>query len=84
MMLGYVVTLNIAWDVVEAQKGKHIDTAKHVFWRRQICTPALRLRQYQGKQHTSNLFLNWWYCMACEAKGPDMNKKFCSSYTHER
>eukprot|EP00972_Heterocapsa_arctica_P050203 7383566-Heterocapsa_arctica.AAC.1 len=22
--------------------------------------------------------------MACEAKGPDVNKKFCASYTHER
>eukprot|EP00972_Heterocapsa_arctica_P107133 15784903-Heterocapsa_arctica.AAC.1 len=22
--------------------------------------------------------------MACEAKGPDMNKKFCSAYTHTR
>eukprot|EP00972_Heterocapsa_arctica_P017168 2537980-Heterocapsa_arctica.AAC.1 len=26
-------------------KAKHIDTAKHVFWRREICTPILRLRQ---------------------------------------
>eukprot|EP00972_Heterocapsa_arctica_P078958 11642336-Heterocapsa_arctica.AAC.1 len=32
-------------------KAKHIDTAKHVFWRREICTPVLRLRQYQNKQH---------------------------------
>eukprot|EP00972_Heterocapsa_arctica_P024932 3675514-Heterocapsa_arctica.AAC.1 len=22
--------------------------------------------------------------MACEAKGPDMNKKFCAAYTHTR
>eukprot|EP00972_Heterocapsa_arctica_P013501 1988790-Heterocapsa_arctica.AAC.1 len=22
--------------------------------------------------------------MACEAKGPDINNKFCSSYTHKR
>eukprot|EP00972_Heterocapsa_arctica_P066596 9827540-Heterocapsa_arctica.AAC.1 len=22
--------------------------------------------------------------MACEAKGPDMNKQICSSYTHKR
>eukprot|EP00972_Heterocapsa_arctica_P028761 4231541-Heterocapsa_arctica.AAC.1 len=28
-------------------KAKHIDNAKHVFWRRQICRPVLRLRQYQ-------------------------------------
>eukprot|EP00972_Heterocapsa_arctica_P115390 16447478-Heterocapsa_arctica.AAC.1 len=32
-------------------KAKHIDTAKHVFWRRQVCAPVLRLRQYQEKQH---------------------------------
>eukprot|EP00972_Heterocapsa_arctica_P062512 9215504-Heterocapsa_arctica.AAC.1 len=80
MTSGFAVTRNIAWDVVKA-KAKHIDTAKRVFWRRQICTPALRLRQYQDKQHKIG-FLNWWHCIACEAKGPDMNKAFCSSYTH--
>eukprot|EP00972_Heterocapsa_arctica_P015494 2280885-Heterocapsa_arctica.AAC.1 len=25
-------------------KAKHIDIAKHLFWRRDICTPVLRLR----------------------------------------
>eukprot|EP00972_Heterocapsa_arctica_P085873 12655084-Heterocapsa_arctica.AAC.1 len=64
-------------------KAKHIDTAQHVFWRRQICTLVLRLRPYQDKQHQGGS-LNWWYCMACEAKGLDMNKKFCSAYTHNR
>eukprot|EP00972_Heterocapsa_arctica_P045916 6775993-Heterocapsa_arctica.AAC.1 len=64
-------------------KAKHIDIAKHVFWRRQICTPVLRLGQYQEKQHKVG-FLNWWYCVACEAKGPEMNKQFCASYSHKR
>eukprot|EP00972_Heterocapsa_arctica_P038193 5624044-Heterocapsa_arctica.AAC.1 len=32
-------------------KAKHIDTAKHVFWRKLVCKPVLRLRQYQEKQH---------------------------------
>eukprot|EP00972_Heterocapsa_arctica_P067214 9919296-Heterocapsa_arctica.AAC.1 len=64
-------------------KAKHIDTAKHVFWRREICTPILRLRQNQDKQHKVG-FIEWWCCTACEAKGPTMNNKFCSSYTHKR
>eukprot|EP00972_Heterocapsa_arctica_P115089 16445964-Heterocapsa_arctica.AAC.1 len=29
-------------------------------------------------------FQNWWYCMACEAKGPDMNNTFCAAYAHKR
>eukprot|EP00972_Heterocapsa_arctica_P084148 12396458-Heterocapsa_arctica.AAC.1 len=32
-------------------KAKHIDTAKHVFWRRHICNPVLRPRQYQDTRH---------------------------------
>eukprot|EP00972_Heterocapsa_arctica_P085556 12610746-Heterocapsa_arctica.AAC.1 len=28
--------------------------------------------------------MDWWYCTACEAKGPNMNKKCCSSYTHKK
>eukprot|EP00972_Heterocapsa_arctica_P008589 1253871-Heterocapsa_arctica.AAC.1 len=63
-------------------KTKHIDTAKHVFSRREICTPILRLRQYQDKHHKVG-FKDWWYRTACEAKGPTMNNKFCSSYTHK-
>eukprot|EP00972_Heterocapsa_arctica_P085408 12587625-Heterocapsa_arctica.AAC.1 len=63
-------------------KAKHIDTAKHVFWRREICNPILRLRQYQDKQHKVG-FKDWWYCTTCEAKGPEMNNTFCSSYTHK-
>eukprot|EP00972_Heterocapsa_arctica_P019084 2816919-Heterocapsa_arctica.AAC.1 len=64
-------------------KAKHIDTAKHVFWLREICAPILRLRQYQDKQQQIG-FKDWWYCTACEAKGPDMNNQLCYSYTHKR
>eukprot|EP00972_Heterocapsa_arctica_P043006 6341539-Heterocapsa_arctica.AAC.1 len=48
-------------------KAKHIETAKHVFWRRDICTPVLRLRQYRNKQHKVG-FDGWWCCTACEAR----------------
>eukprot|EP00972_Heterocapsa_arctica_P049236 7247355-Heterocapsa_arctica.AAC.1 len=41
------------------------------------------MRQYRAKQHEVG-FNGWWKCTKCEAKGPDMNKKFCSAYTHER
>eukprot|EP00972_Heterocapsa_arctica_P077961 11496541-Heterocapsa_arctica.AAC.1 len=27
--------------------------------------------------------MEWWYCTACEAKGPNVNNQFCSSYTHK-
>eukprot|EP00972_Heterocapsa_arctica_P114933 16445209-Heterocapsa_arctica.AAC.1 len=50
-------------------KAKHIDTAKHVFWRRQLRTPVIRLRQRQEKEHKVGV-QNWWYCKAREAKGP--------------
>eukprot|EP00972_Heterocapsa_arctica_P039859 5871641-Heterocapsa_arctica.AAC.1 len=54
-------------------KAKHIDTAKHNSWRRDICAPVLRLRQYLDKQHTIG-FDEWWHCTKCEAKEPGLNK----------
>eukprot|EP00972_Heterocapsa_arctica_P107987 15904959-Heterocapsa_arctica.AAC.1 len=53
-------------------KAKHIETAKHIFWRRDICKPVLRLRQYLDKQHTMG-FDEWWHCTKCEARGPELN-----------
>jgi hypothetical protein len=64
-------------------KAKHIATAKHNFWRRDVCRPVLRLRQYLDKQHIIG-FDEWWHCKKCEAKGPELNKKFCTGYTHKR
>eukprot|EP00972_Heterocapsa_arctica_P082824 12205504-Heterocapsa_arctica.AAC.1 len=46
-------------------KAKHMETAKHVFWRRDICTPVLSLRQYHNTQHKIG-FDGWWCCAACE------------------
>eukprot|EP00972_Heterocapsa_arctica_P113937 16439859-Heterocapsa_arctica.AAC.1 len=63
-------------------KAKHIVTAKHVFWRKQVCKPVLRLRQYKEKQHIG--FKEWWYCQACKAVGPEMNKGICKAYDHKR
>eukprot|EP00972_Heterocapsa_arctica_P114831 16444578-Heterocapsa_arctica.AAC.1 len=45
-------------------------------------TPVLRLRQYRNQQHKFG-FDGWWCCTACEARGPDLNETFCSSYTHK-
>eukprot|EP00972_Heterocapsa_arctica_P041067 6053546-Heterocapsa_arctica.AAC.1 len=64
-------------------KAKHIDTAKHVFWRRDICTPVLRLRQYLDTQHTMG-FDGWWHCTKREARGPGLNNKFCTAYAHNK
>ena len=64
-------------------QASHIDTAKHIFWRRQTCTPVTRLHQYQDKQHKVG-FDKWWYFTACEAKGPNMNNKFCTAYVHKQ
>eukprot|EP00972_Heterocapsa_arctica_P108356 15958990-Heterocapsa_arctica.AAC.1 len=36
--------MNTAKQCGRYTKAKHIETAKHVFWRRDICTPVLRLR----------------------------------------
>eukprot|EP00972_Heterocapsa_arctica_P093042 13723732-Heterocapsa_arctica.AAC.1 len=49
----------------------------------EVCTPVLRLRQYHGTQHIVG-FKDWWYCQACEAVGPDMNKTICFAYNHKR
>eukprot|EP00972_Heterocapsa_arctica_P095779 14125777-Heterocapsa_arctica.AAC.1 len=64
-------------------KAKHIETAKHVFWRKDICTPVLRLRQYHDTQHTTG-FDGWCHCTKCDARGPGLNKQFCNAYTHNR
>eukprot|EP00972_Heterocapsa_arctica_P077244 11392851-Heterocapsa_arctica.AAC.1 len=29
-------------------------------------------------------FDGWWHCTKCEARGPGLNNKFCTSYTHKR
>eukprot|EP00972_Heterocapsa_arctica_P084119 12392852-Heterocapsa_arctica.AAC.1 len=29
-------------------------------------------------------FDGWWHCSKCEERGPGLNKKFCSAYTHKR
>jgi hypothetical protein len=68
-------------DCGRSTAANHIKTAKHVHWRKQACEPVQRLRQYRDKQHTVS-FDGWWYCTACGAKGPDMNKKFCTEYRH--
>eukprot|EP00972_Heterocapsa_arctica_P094241 13897642-Heterocapsa_arctica.AAC.1 len=75
-------SMNTVSDVEDVPR-QNIETAKHVFCRRDICTPVLRLRQYQDKQRKVALD-GWWYCTACEARGPDLNKKFCSAYSHKQ
>eukprot|EP00972_Heterocapsa_arctica_P034242 5043973-Heterocapsa_arctica.AAC.1 len=29
-------------------------------------------------------FDGWWHCTKCEARGPGLNNKFCTAYTHKR
>eukprot|EP00972_Heterocapsa_arctica_P009106 1340593-Heterocapsa_arctica.AAC.1 len=29
-------------------------------------------------------FDEWWHCTKCEARGPGLNNKFCTAYTHKR
>eukprot|EP00972_Heterocapsa_arctica_P073098 10797269-Heterocapsa_arctica.AAC.1 len=29
-------------------------------------------------------FDEWWHCTKCEARGPELNTKFCTAYTHKR
>eukprot|EP00972_Heterocapsa_arctica_P050126 7371461-Heterocapsa_arctica.AAC.1 len=41
------------------------------------------LRPYHDKQHTVG-FDGWWHCITCEARVPELNKRFCSAYTHKR
>eukprot|EP00972_Heterocapsa_arctica_P016305 2406699-Heterocapsa_arctica.AAC.1 len=28
-------------------------------------------------------FDEWWHCTECEARGPELNNKFCTAYSHK-